>query len=189
MALTADGIHDCLFGLSLRRCTKVLVGRQPQVSVRNHNYSVRHASHSGMQRGGSPAANPPCFCLLLTIKSAGPQGTTEMRVKPSSTGGRYQFARHLQQAPLPGPCALLLAFRSRHTSSETSRNTASTSQPHFCPISRYGRLSSGVRLVASIYVTERLIAQPLFLRRNTAARLEHLHVNRLIGLVIRQSAA
>ena len=47
-AFAADGIHHGFFGLRLRRPAP-LVGRQAQIPVRNHNYSVRHVSHCDMR--------------------------------------------------------------------------------------------------------------------------------------------
>src|ERR1039457_6757339 len=67
-AFAADGIHDGLFGLGLRRPAHS-VGREPQIPTRNHNYSVRHVRIVTCAPPRSPGLDPG-FLHSLAIHHA-----------------------------------------------------------------------------------------------------------------------
>src|ERR1019366_8835832 len=65
-ALAADGIHDSLFGLGLRG-PALLVGGEPQIPTRDHNYGVRHVRIVPCQAPGVQTLD--AFLPLFSDKS------------------------------------------------------------------------------------------------------------------------
>src|ERR1039457_6205295 len=100
-AFLADGIHDGLFGLGLRR-PALLVGREPQIPTRNHNYSVRHVRIVPCQAPGVHLAVFLAHNLAINHAGRAPPGTDETAMDFRRLLPEIRWQSRLSPVPLTG---------------------------------------------------------------------------------------